>query len=262
MAQDTLSLAGKVAIVTGSGRESGIGAAIAFIFARNGARVTINHVSDASAPRATNVAKVIQAQGGAATVIQADISTQEGAAKLVQGTLAAFGVDHVDILVNNAAGGAPKSALQSDREALDTIFQSIVYGPIFTIQATLPHMPRGGRIVNIGSIASKLGMSPSAVYGAAKAAQDSLTYALAMELGRGHGVTINTVAPGPVDTEALPKMVAEKIHETLIPMTRAEERAGTQEDIADAVLLLVSEKSRWITGQIISVSGGITGGSM
>lgn len=103
-------------------------------------------------------------------------------------------------------------------------------------------------------------MSPTAVYGAAKAAQDTLTYSMAMELGRGHGVTINTVAPGPVDTECLPKEVAAKIHGALVPLTRAEERVGTQDDIADAVLLLASEKSRWITGQIISVSGGITGG--
>lgn len=162
--------------------------------------------------------------------------------------------------MNNAAAGSPKGALQSDRQSLDSIFESIVYGPVFTIQAALPHMPRGGRIVNIGSIASKLGMTPSAVYGAAKAAQDALTYSMAMELGRGHGVTINTVAPGPVDTDALPKEVAEKIHGALVPMTRVEERVGTQDDIADAVLLLASEKSRWITGQIISVSGGITGG--
>ncbi|KAJ5112875.1 hypothetical protein N7456_001409 [Penicillium angulare] len=259
MAPDTLSLTKKVAIVTGSGRETGIGAGIAFALARNGAYVTINHVSDASAPRAAKVAETIRLHGGKATVVQADISTQVGAKTLVEQTLAAFAVDHIDILVNNAAAGAPQSFLQSDQKSLDAIFQSVVYGPIFTIQAALAHMPRGGRIVNIGSIASKLGMSASAVYGAAKAAQDALTYSMSMELGRGHGVTINTVAPGPVDTDALPKDVAAKVHGFLVPMTRVEERAGTQEDIADAVLLLVSEKSRWITGQVISVSGGITG---
>ena len=115
-------------------------------------------------------------------------------------------------------------------------------------------------MVNIGSIASKLGMAPVAMYGAAKAAADALTYSMAMELGRSHGITINTVSPGPVDTDALPKEQAERINQMLVPMTRAEERVGTTDDIADAVLLLVSEKSRWITGQVISVSGGITGG--
>lgn len=128
------------------------------------------------------------------------------------------------------------------------------------IQAAIPHMPRGSRVVNIGSIASKMGMAPIAIYGAAKAALDSLTYSMAMELGRGHHITINTVSPGPVGTDALPKEQAERIDRMLVPMTRAEERIGTTADIADAVLLLVSEKSRWITGQVISASGGITGG--
>lgn len=114
--------------------------------------------------------------------------------------------------------------------------------------------------MNTGSVASKLGLAPTAVYGAAKAAVDALTFSTAMELGRGYGVTINTVMPGPVDTEALPKEVADRIHGALVPMTRAEERVGTVGDIADAVLLLCSEKSRWVTGQVISVSGGITGG--
>lgn len=121
-------------------------------------------------------------------------------------------------------------------------------------------MPRGGRVINIGSEASRLGMAPIAIYGAAKAAQDALTYSMAMEVGRSHGITVNTVSPGPVDTEALPKEQAEKVNGFLVPMTRAEGRVGTTGDIADAVLLLVSEKSRWITGQVISVSGGITGG--
>ena len=80
------------------------------------------------------------------------------------------------------------------------------------------------------------------------------------QLGRGHGITINTVAPGPVPTGCLPPQVEAAIHEALVPLTRAEERPGTVEDIADVVLLLVSEKSRWLTGQVISASGGITGG--
>lgn len=162
--------------------------------------------------------------------------------------------------VNNAAAGMPHGALAATRQSIDLLFSSIVYAPIFLVQAAVPHMPRGSRVVNIGSIASKLGMAPVATYGAAKAAADALTYSMAMELGRSHGITINTVSPGPVDTDALPREQAERINQTLVPMTRAEERVGTTDDIADAVLLLVSEKSRWITGQVISVSGGITGG--
>ncbi len=98
MAPDTLSLEGKVAIVTGSGRENGVGAAIAIAFARNGARVAINFVSDATAPRAANVASTIeQLSGRKAVVIQADIATLEGAKKLVDETLKAFGTETVEV---------------------------------------------------------------------------------------------------------------------------------------------------------------------
>lgn len=95
---DTLSLEGKVAIVTGSGRENGIGAAIAIALARNGAAVTINYVSASSAERAENVAKEIRSDGGRATVVAADISTSRGARTLVQETLKVFGVKKIDIL--------------------------------------------------------------------------------------------------------------------------------------------------------------------
>jgi NAD(P)-dependent dehydrogenase (short-subunit alcohol dehydrogenase family) len=100
MAQDSLSLVGKVAIVTGSGRENGIGAGIALALARAGAKVTINYVSDTTTARAQQVVKNIEAAAGKGSVasIQADVSTAEGNKKLVEGTLKAFGVDHIDIL--------------------------------------------------------------------------------------------------------------------------------------------------------------------
>ena len=98
MPADTLSLAGKIAIVTGSGRENGIGAAIARALARNGASVVINHVSESSGPRAANVVKGIEAQGGKAVVIRADVGKPEEAEKLAKETLKAFGTDKIDIL--------------------------------------------------------------------------------------------------------------------------------------------------------------------
>jgi NAD(P)-dependent dehydrogenase (short-subunit alcohol dehydrogenase family) len=98
MTVDTLSLSGKVAIVTGSARENGIGAAIAIALARNGAAVTINYVSPSSASRAEGVANIIRSAGGEATIVGADVSTLEGAEKITQETLKAFGVDHIDIL--------------------------------------------------------------------------------------------------------------------------------------------------------------------
>lgn len=98
MAPDTLSLAGKVAIITGSGKENGIGAGIASALARNGAKVVINHVSDATGPRAANVVSKIREQGGEAIVVQADVSTQEGTSRLVKETLGVFQTGKIDIL--------------------------------------------------------------------------------------------------------------------------------------------------------------------
>ncbi|KAI0890805.1 hypothetical protein F4806DRAFT_347827 [Annulohypoxylon nitens] len=261
MAPDTLSLEGKVAIITGSGRENGIGAGIAMALARNGAKVTINYISEATAPRAAEVVKNIQAIGGKATAIQADISSLPGATRLVDKTLEAFHTDKVDILVNNAGFYQPATVLDVTKEALDKNFGVMVYGPVFSTQAVVPYMPRGGRIVNVGSGASKLGNPQAQFYTGAKAAMDAVTFAASMQLGRQHGITINTVMPGPVSTDAIPlgSKVEEAQRGLLVPMTRAEERFGTVEDIADAVLLLVQEKSRWITGQTIGVNGGITG---
>lgn len=98
MAVDTLSLAGKIAIVTGSGRENGIGAGIAFALARNGAAVTINYVSESSASRAAAVAERIRSSGGRATVVKANVESPEEGQRLVSETLKAFGTDHIDIL--------------------------------------------------------------------------------------------------------------------------------------------------------------------
>jgi NAD(P)-dependent dehydrogenase (short-subunit alcohol dehydrogenase family) len=107
MAPDTLSLSGKVAVITGSGRENGIGAAIAVALARNGASVAINYVSDSSASRAAKVAEHVEAVGGRVAVVQANVETPEGAKKLVSETLAAFGEDKIDIL-----GDSPLSPLR------------------------------------------------------------------------------------------------------------------------------------------------------
>lgn len=172
MTPDALSLAGKVAIVTGSGRENGIGAAIAIALSRNGAAVVINYVSESSEARAAGVAKTIQAAGGQAIVVKASVSTPEGANHLVQETLKRFKTDHIDILGKPMGVSCPTL----------TAFGVNVYGTIFLVQAVVPHMPRGGRIINISSVASKLGLDFLPIYGASKAALDSLSYTWAKEV--------------------------------------------------------------------------------
>ncbi|KAL7902932.1 hypothetical protein HDV63DRAFT_412082 [Trichoderma sp. SZMC 28014] len=269
MTADTLSLKGKTALITGSGRENGIGAAIARAFARNGADVAIHYASEGSKPRAEKVAADIRREFGTkVTVVQGAVEKASNATKIIKETLEGLGASHIDILVNNAGYGAQKSILEATPESLEAEFGVNVFGPIYLTQAVIGigKMPRGGRIINVGSIASKLGSELSAVYGAAKAAQDALTASWAGQLGRSHGITVNTLAPGPILTD-LSKSVLEAADgsttadfmKVVEAQTRAAARIGTVEDMADAVLLLVSEKSRWLTAQWISVSGGVTG---
>ncbi|KAK2604262.1 hypothetical protein N8I77_007206 [Diaporthe amygdali] len=258
---DTLSLAGKVAIITGSGRNNGIGAGIARALARNGAAVAINFVSDESASRAEETAQKIRDLGARVAVVRGSIETQDGAKNIVAESLKALDVDHVDILVNNAGVGASSPLLDVTPEQLQKEFGVNVFGALYMTQAAikLGNMPRGGRIINIGSIVSRMGPADMGVYATTKAATDALMATWALELGRSRGITINTVAPGPVDTDIGNDIDNPDVTDDsfFVDMTRAEARTGTVDDIADAVLLLVSGLSRWITAQFISVSGGI-----
>ncbi|KAK8038441.1 hypothetical protein PG993_006852 [Apiospora rasikravindrae] len=267
MPADTLALDGKVAIVTGSGRENGIGAGIARALARNGASVAIHYVSESTKPRAEKLAAEISKELDAKTaVVQGAVEEPGTADRIVQETLKAFHADSVDILVNNAGTGTIDGLMDATPKLLNDAFGVNVYGTLYMSQAVVGtgKMPQGGRIINVGSISSKTGPNQTGIYAAAKAAQDSMTTSLAGELGVSRGITVNSVGPGPVLTDLAKPVLqpdgnAGSFQESLVSRTRAAARVGTVEDIADAVLLLVSEKSRWITAQWISVSGGITG---
>ncbi|KAH8669165.1 hypothetical protein BX600DRAFT_461304 [Xylariales sp. PMI_506] len=263
---ETLSLAGKVAVITGAGREPAIGSGIATTLARNGASIVLNYMSDSTGAKAESLAaKLHSAYNVHVVAIQQDISLPAGSEALVQKSLSLLKTDHIDILVNNAAFGVAGSTLDTSIEDIQKHFNVNVLGPIYLARAVVPHMPQGGRIINISSVYSKMGNSNVPFYSASKAAQDSLTYIWAKEFGRSRGITVNTVSPGPVVTDLMTKYADEnpqgwKAIQDLVDVTRAADRVGEINDIADAVLLLVQEKSRWITGQYISVSGGITGG--
>ncbi|KAF4466372.1 versicolorin reductase, partial [Fusarium albosuccineum] len=129
---DTLSLQGKVAIVTGSGRENGIGAGIALALARNGASVVVNYVSDSTKDRAAGVCRTLHAAGGKAIVVQASVETPEGAQHLVNKTLEGFETDHIDILINNAGTGFLSPITEEPNvEQLTKVFQTNVLGPFY-----------------------------------------------------------------------------------------------------------------------------------
>lgn len=172
------------------------------------------------------------------------------------------------VLVNNGATVNPNQALlEATPEVLQRDFGTNVFGTIYMTQAAVIEgkMPKGGRIINVGSIVSKFIPMGTSIYNTVKVAQDSLTACWAGELGRSHGITVNTLAPGPIPTDiskntlVLPDGSPTPMMSGLRELTRAEDRVGTVEDVADAALLLVQERSRWITAQWISVSGGVIG---
>ncbi|GJN75449.1 short-chain dehydrogenase [Purpureocillium lilacinum] len=266
MAVDTLSLAGKTALVTGSSKENGIGAAIARAFARNGASVAIHHVSEGSKAGAEKLAADIASEFGTkTTLVRGQVGDYSAARSIVEQALQGLGVNHIDILINNAGAGGAASLLEITPELVEAEFTTNTFGPHYLTQAVvgIGKMPSGGRIINVGSIVSKMGLSDTAMYAAAKAAQDSLTASWASELGHSHGITVNSLAPGPIPTDTSRKFLKQAdgsptpLQLAMQAQTRAADRLGTVEDMADAALLLVSEKSRWITAQWISVSGGI-----
>jgi 3-oxoacyl-[acyl-carrier protein] reductase len=245
----------QVALVTGGGR--GIGRAIASRLAREGASVCINFVSNGDA--AESVVAEITERGGRAIAVAADVSDDAAVEGMVDRVSATFGP--VTVLVNNA-GIAHKGSLDNyDQEKLERMRQVNVDGVIHTTRAVMTDMRRQkyGRIINITSIAA-LGTSlpGNAFYAATKAEAQILTLRFAMELGA-HGITVNAVAPGFVQTEMTQsgftedawKERAQKI--SALAMTG---RVGEPDDIANAVAFFASPESGWVTGQVLTVDGG------
>ncbi|MGC8837788.1 MAG: 3-oxoacyl-[acyl-carrier-protein] reductase [Anaerolineae bacterium] len=243
-------LSGKVAIVTGASR--GIGRAIALELARRGATVVVNyHTNEAAAQEV--VAKIQQA-GGRALAVQADVSQFEEARRLVDTATETFG--QVDILVNNAGVTRDTLLLRMSEEDWDVVLDTNLKGAFNCIKAAARTMVRRrfGRIVNITSVAGLAGNVGQANYCAAKAGLIGLTKAAAKELGP-RNITVNAVAPGFVETD-MTASLPQDLKDTAIRMTPLG-RAGTPEDIAQAVAFLASDEAAFITGQVLSVDGGM-----
>jgi len=243
-------LEGKTAIVTGSAR--GIGAAIAERLAADGAAVVINYSKSAAA--AESVAGRIRTAGGRAEVVQADVGDSTHVVRLVERTVTALG--RLDIVVNNAVavGFAPLAAV--DLGAMREQFATNVYGPLALVQAALPHLPSGGRVINVTSIAQLYAMDGKTAYAAAKGALDAMTRTWALELGP-RGITVNAVAPGPIYTDAMRANVSDEMKAALIARTPLG-AIGTPADIAAVVAFLASSDARWVTGHVLMATGGFT----
>jgi len=240
-----MSLSGKTALVTGASR--GIGRAIALSLASQGAHVIVNYHSNVDA--ANEVVSLIEQNGGTATAIKADV------AKLGQIDELFSQIDRLDILVNNAGFGDFQSFPTIDAAHFDGMFNLNVRGLFFTTQKALEKMNDGGRIINISSIASRGFSGNAAVYAATKAAVKAFSTALSKDLGE-RKITVNSVSPGPVETELFETAFDEEAKKRMASNS-VFNRLGQTEDIADVVLFLASDASRWITGREIVADGGV-----
>ncbi|QEC78239.1 SDR family NAD(P)-dependent oxidoreductase [Mucilaginibacter ginsenosidivorax] len=248
-------LKNKVAVVTGASK--GIGASIAKHFAAAGAKVVVNYAS--SKEGADKVVKEITDNGGIAIAIQADVSKGADVTRLFEETASAFGA--LDVLVNNAVSQGYAPIEQISVEDFHQSFNVNVLGPILTIQAALKLFgDKGGNIINISSGASKYPLQNASLYSSTKAALDAFTIALSKELGI-KNVRINSILPGATATEgaASAGVTAGSEYEKMFVEKTPLGRRGQPEDIAKAAVFLASDDAAWITGEQISVSGGMYG---
>jgi meso-butanediol dehydrogenase/(S,S)-butanediol dehydrogenase/diacetyl reductase len=250
-----MRLNNKIALVTGAG--SGIGQAIAELFAQEGARVVVN---DRYAERAQETARRITQAGGQALAVEADVSSSEAVERMVAQALATYG--RIDILVNNAAVGTGDDILEIDETAWDNGLGIVLKSVFLCSKAVLPSMiaRKSGAMVNIASVNGLTGLGEEA-YSAAKAGVINLTQNMAIKYGR-FKVRANVICPGTIQTPIWQKQLEKdpQIFERLTPWYPLG-RIGQPEDIARAALFLASDEAAWITGVTLPVDGGLMAGS-
>jgi 2-hydroxycyclohexanecarboxyl-CoA dehydrogenase len=251
-----MRLNGKTALVTGGGR--GIGRAIVLALAAEGAHVAVLDLDVAAAERVRAEAEAV---GAKALAVGADLTRRADVARAVETTLGQLG--QLDVLVNNAGWDRMEMFLDSDEETWDRIINLNFKGVLYTCRLAMPHMVarRTGRVINIASDAGRVGSMGEAVYAGTKGAIIAFSKTLAREVARDN-ITVNVVCPGLTETPLLQGMRAESARneKVLQAVTRAIPlgRVANPEDIAGAVLYFASPAAEYVTGQTLSVSGGLT----
>jgi 7-alpha-hydroxysteroid dehydrogenase len=245
---EAFKLEDQVSVVTGAG--AGIGRAIAELFSKAGAKVI---VSDLKKEAAQKVADIIQESGGTAVAVACDVTEDVSRTHLVEQALDAFG--KITILVNNAGGGGSKP-FGMPMETFIWAYQLNVFSVFHLCQLCAPHIAvaGGGAILNISSMAGENKNRNMASYSSSKAAESHLTRNIAFDLGP-KSIRVNAIAPGAVKTDALATVLTPEIENAMLKNTPLP-RLGEPDDIAYAALFLCSPAASWISGQVLTVSGG------
>lgn len=248
-----MKLEGRVAVITGAGQ--GLGRAYAHRFVQEGAHVV---VADVQEDKARNVVQEVQDLGGKGLALKVDVSDLESVRTMFDQTIERFG--QVDVLINNASIFSTikmKPFEEITLEEWNRLMAVNLTGSFLCCQAVSPHMRerKQGRIINISSGVVLMGRPFYAHYVASKAGIVGLTRALAKELG-GDNITINAITPGPTETEVPRETVSPEQAKAMIE-AQAIHRRETAEDLVGVAVFLASEDSRFITGQVINVDGGL-----
>lgn len=243
-------LKNKIALITGAGR--GIGRAIAIALAKEGAEVVINY--NGSEERAKEVKQTIEENGGKASIYKCNVSDFTACEAMIKDIVKEY--EHLDILVNNAGITKDGLIMKMKEEDFDSVLNVNLKGTFNTIRHSARQMlkQRCGKIINISSVSGILGNVGQANYAASKAGVIGLTKTMARELGS-RGITVNAIAPGFVETE-MTGALSEEIRENACKQIILG-RFGKPEDIANTAVFLASDKADYITGQVISVDGGM-----
>lgn len=244
-------LDGKVALITGG--DSGIGKAVALLFAQEGASIAFTYFSENEEADARETEAEITAIGGKSLVLKGDIKKTSFCERIVERTVAKFG--RLDILVNNAAVQYPQESLEKiTDEQLKETFETNILGYMRTARAALPHLPEGGVIINTTSITAYEGHPELIDYSATKGAIVSFTRALANNVAK-RGIRVNAVAPGPVWTPLIPSSFKKEKVGKFGASTKFG-RPAEPNELAPAYLYLAGNDATFVTGQTIHVNGG------
>ncbi len=242
-------LEGRVALITGG--DSGIGRAVAILFAREGADVAVSYLSEHGDAQETK--RLVEAEGRRCVTYAGDVGDEQFCQQLVQRTAQEFG--KLDVLVNNAAEQHPQESITGiTAEQLERTFRTNIFAMFYLVKAALPHLKPGSAIINTTSVTAYRGSPQLLDYSSTKGAIVTFTRSLSINLAK-QGIRVNAVAPGPIWTPLIPSTFDEEKVKTFgsdVPLARP----GQPEEVAPAFVFLASDDGSYISGQVIHVNGG------